>query len=135
MTSGRNEEPRTGPKRSNRGNFEDRLITAGSSIIQAIPQSVFPDEQSLNNFCDIVRWVEMWQDDKGYMDDELKDILYKVVGAPAIDGRARDEGVQAHVGIFFPRHASKDDKQRLERMQFKNQDSREKENDEKKEQQ
>jgi hypothetical protein len=127
-----NSEVRTGPKRTKQGAFEDRLLTAGRSILEALPASIFRDEQAVNDAALYLGWLEQFNDDKGYMDDEINVALYKIIGTPAIDGRARDEGVQAHVGIFFPRHASKDDKKRLERMQFKNRDNPQDENDQKK---
>jgi hypothetical protein len=113
------------PRRVKQPMFEEHLLEAGKSIIESLPRAVFPTEQSLNDACRYLGWLEMWNGDDGFMQDEINVALYKINGSIAIDGRARDESVQSHVGIFFPRNASKDDKKRLERMQFKQKDKEE----------
>ena len=93
--------------------FEKDLLSAGGSILASLPTAVFRDEQALNDACLYLGWLEMHD-----LQDEIIVALWKINGTPAIDGRARDEAVQAHVGIFFPRNASKEDKQRLEKIQY-----------------
>lgn len=109
------------PRRTRQPVFEKDLLTAGRNILESMTIGVFRDEQALVNDCLYIGWLEFWNED-GFMDDEINVALYKINGTMAVDGRARDEAVQAHVGIFFPRNASKDDKKKLERMQFKHHD-------------
>jgi len=93
--------------------FEKDLLTAGMGILDSLPTAVFRDEQALNDACLYLGWLDMHD-----LQDEIAVALWKINGTAAIDGRARDEAVQAHVGIFFPRNASKEDKQRLEKIQY-----------------
>lgn len=97
--------------------FEQDLLTAGASIIESLPLAVFDDKQELIDACMYLGWLEMWNED-GNMKDEINLALYKINGTMAVHGRARAEATQAHVGIYFPETASKDDKKRLEKMQI-----------------
>jgi len=114
-----------GIRRTRQPLFERDLLSAGKTIVDSMTIGVFRDEQALNDACLYLGWLEMWNDDGVFMQNEINVALYKLNGTMAIDGRARDEAVQSHVGIFFPRNASKEDKKRLEKMQFKNRDHEE----------
>jgi hypothetical protein len=99
--------------------FESDLITAGRSILEAIPRAVFHDDKELIDTCRYLGWLVMMNKD-GKMNTRIQLALYKISGTMAIGGRARDDAIQAHVGVYFPRNASKEDKQVLEKMQNKN---------------
>ncbi len=109
-------------KRVRKPLFEKDLMTAGADVMESMTVGVFRDEEALNTACLYIGQMQMFG-----MDDEITLALYKLNGTMAIDGRARDDAVQAHVGIYFPRHASKEDKKRLEKIQYRNR----KEDDEK----
>lgn len=119
------------PRRVRQPIFEKDLLTAGRNIIESMTIGVFRDEQALNDACLYLGWLEMFNDEDGFMEDEINVALYRINGTMAIDGRARDEAVQSHVGIFFPRNASKEDKKRLEKMQFRYHDKDENEDENK----
>ncbi len=116
--------------------FEQNLLTSGKSIVDSFTIGVFPDMQSLVNACLYIGQMQA----AGRRADgsispawasRIQVALYKLNGSMAIDGRARDEAVQAHVGVFFPRHASDKDKKRLETMQYKHRSRDDRDDDEK----
>ncbi len=97
--------------------FENDILTGGRNVIDSLTRSVLTDEQTLVNACLYIGQLERIF---GPDDHRVRVALYKINGTMGIDGRARDEAVQAHAELFFPRHASEKDKRKLEKMQFKN---------------
>ncbi len=107
--------------------FEDSLLSSGKSVIDAFTHAIHRDDQALIDACLYIGQMEAaGRDSNGNISQSwqarIQVALYKLNGTMAIDGRARDEAVQAHVGVFFPRHASNEDKKRLETMQYKHRD-------------
>ncbi len=102
--------------------FERELLTGGGNILDSFTRAVLTDEQALVNACLYIGHMERVGADDPAWQRRIRIALYKINGTMAIDGRARDEAVQGHVGVFFPRHASDKDKKRLEKMQYKHHD-------------
>ncbi len=95
--------------------FPHEFLTPGTTIAESLAKAVIADEQKL---IDAILYIGKLERLFGADDPRLRQAMYKIIGSPAIDGRARDEAVQAFVDIFYPRHASSEDKKRLEKMQF-----------------
>jgi len=92
--------------------FEKDLLTAGQSILDSLPTAVFRDEQALNDACLYLGWLDMHD-----LQEEIAVALWKINGTMAIEGRARDDAIQAHGELYYPRHATKEDKKWLSMMQ------------------
>lgn len=105
--------------------FERELLSAGKTVVDSLTVGVHRDEEALVNACLYIGQLE-----RVGLTSRIQVALYKINGTMGIEGRAREEAVQAHAEIYFPRNASKEDKKRLEKIQYKNrnQDDEDKKN-------
>jgi len=94
--------------------FEKDLLTAGQTILDSLPTAVFRDEQALNDTCLYLGWLDMHD-----LQEEIAVALWKINGSMAIEGRARDDAIQAHGELYYPRHATKEDKKWIAMMQHR----------------
>lgn len=92
--------------------FESELITSGRTIIESFTKAVWRDEAQLLKACRYIGYLQ-----RIHQPDKVKLALMKINGTMAIEGRSRNDAVQAHVGIYFPPNASKDERKRLAEMQ------------------
>lgn len=95
-------------RKTTKPTFEKDILTPSPEAMEAISQSYFPDEQSLNNACLYIAWLEMFG-----LEDEKRAALYKINGNKAIKARALRWAVQAHGGLYWPEDSSKDEKKFL----------------------
>jgi len=92
--------------------FEKDLMTAGIDVLASLPTAVFADANEANIACLYLGTLKMFG-----LEDAIEVALWRINATMAIDGRARDDAIQAHGRLYFPRHASKDDKKWLAEMQ------------------
>ena len=118
-TNGEKEAPTRPPgmvRHTRQPLFEKDLLTAGYDILNSLPTAVFKDEQSLNDACLYLGWLDMHD-----LKEEIAVALWKINGTMAIGGRARKEAVMAHGELYYPEDAGKDDKKWLAMMQQRQQ--------------
>lgn len=92
--------------------FEAELMAAGRTIIEAFAKGIFQDTQDLLDACLYIGYLK-----RIGRSDKIQLALIKINGTMSIEGRARNDAIQAHVGIYYPPNASKDEKKRLVEMQ------------------
>ncbi len=92
--------------------FEMELLTAGRTIIDSFTKGIFPDEVSLLKACRYIGYLQ-----RIGRPDKIKLALIKINGTMAIQGRARNDAIQSHGGLYFPPNLSKDDKKWVSEMQ------------------
>jgi len=112
-------------RRVRKPSFARELITAGSNALDSVTRAVFRDEQALNNACLYIGHMSMFE-----MEDEVDLALLKINGTMAIDGLSRDQASQVDIGVWFPKNLSKDDKEKLAKLQS-GRNRREEENNQK----
>lgn len=99
-------------RRTRQPMFEKDLMTAGLDILDSIPTAVFSDANEANIACLYLGTLKMFG-----LEDAIEVALWRINATMAIDGRARDDAIQAHGRLYFPRHASKEDRKWLAEMQ------------------
>jgi len=94
--------------------FEKDLMTAGITVLDALPTAVFADEQAANAACRILGWLSQHL---GEDSPEFMQVLWRINSTMAIGARARKDAVQAHGLLYYPDDVSKEDKKWLATMQ------------------
>lgn len=92
--------------------FEAELMAAGRTIIESFAKGIFRSDRDLLDACLYIGLLKRIK-----RDDKIPLALMKINGTMSIGGRARNDAIQAHVGIYYPPNASKDEKKRLVEMQ------------------
>lgn len=96
--------------------FEKDLLTAGRDILSALPLAVLEDDIDITSTCRYFGMVNMFNR-RGKCKEIWDMALWKLNATMAKKGRARDDSLQAHGRLYFPRDVSKDDKKFIAEMQ------------------
>lgn len=94
--------------------FERDIMAPGADVAATLTATYFPDEQSLNNACKYLDWLQ-----KHGLEREERIALLKINGNKSIHFLGTKYAVQAHGGLFWDSEASKEDKKYLAKMQEK----------------
>ena len=92
--------------------FEAELMAAGKTIIDAFTKGIFKDTQELLDACLYIGLLKRIK-----CEARIPMALVKINGTMSIGGRARNDAIQAHGGLYFPPNATKDEKKYLAEMQ------------------
>ncbi len=104
--------------------FEESMLTPGGDIPESFVKSCFADQNELVNAVLYIGQLRSvgYNPDTGKIDpawqNRIDIALYKINGNVAINARARDDAVQAHGGMFWPKNATKEERKQLAK-QFK----------------
>ncbi len=96
----------------NETSFESELITAGKSIIDSVSKAIYPDKRRLLIDCRYLGYLE-----RIGRPDKIRLALVVINGTMAIKGRARNDAIQAHGGLYFPPDTPKEERKELVEMQ------------------